>query len=72
EVGVSCVIGSLVVRSGDWIFADRSGAVVIPDPLLDEVLEDAMRIEETEARILARIRDGASLVDLVDGAAGRI
>jgi regulator of RNase E activity RraA len=50
-------IGGVTVFPGDWIYADASGAVVIPPADLRAVLEEATSIEERDARIVARMRD---------------
>jgi len=41
----------------DWIYADRSGAVVIPAADLRTILEEAARIEERDAAEVARLRE---------------
>jgi regulator of RNase E activity RraA len=54
--GVPVVVGGVSVMPGDWIYADSSGAVVIPPGDLREVLEEASRIEERDAAEVARMR----------------
>ena len=53
---VPVAIGGVTVLPGDWIYADRSGAVVIPPDDLREILEEAARIEERDAREVQRMR----------------
>jgi 4-hydroxy-4-methyl-2-oxoglutarate aldolase len=35
---------------GQYVFADRSGAVVIPDKQIEDVLADARSVEADDAR----------------------
>lgn len=43
------VVGEVTVAPGDYVYADRAGAVVVPRALADEVLDEAVRIEEEDA-----------------------
>jgi 4-hydroxy-4-methyl-2-oxoglutarate aldolase len=54
--GVPVVLDGVGVLPGDWVFADGAGAVIVPASAVREVLEDARRIEESDAAALARIR----------------
>jgi regulator of RNase E activity RraA len=54
---VPVAVGGVTVIPGDWVYADRSGAVVIPPDDLRAVLEEAARIEQRDAEIVARMRD---------------
>ena len=54
--GVPVAVGGVSVIPGDWVYADRSGAVVIPHDDLRAVLEEADRIEERDAAAVARMR----------------
>jgi regulator of RNase E activity RraA len=53
---VPVAVGGVTVLPGDWIYADRAGAVVIPAGDLREILEEAARIEERDAAEVARMR----------------
>ncbi len=57
DAGAPVAVGGVTVVPGDWIYADRSGAVVIPGPDLRPVLEEAARIEERDAAEVARMRE---------------
>ena len=57
DAGVPVAVGGVTVLPGDWIYADRSGAVVIPAADLREILEEAARIEERDAAEVARMRE---------------
>ncbi len=53
--GVPVAVGGVTVVPGDWVYADRSGAVVIPEGDLRAVLEEAAAIEERDAAAVARM-----------------
>ena len=54
---VPVAIGGVTVLPGDWIYADRAGAVVIPADDLRGILAEAARIEERDTREVERMRD---------------
>lgn len=54
--GVPVIVGGVTVFPGDWVYADRSCAVVIPPDDVRAVLEEALRIEERDAATVARMR----------------
>nr|WP_238585991.1 RraA family protein [Legionella nautarum] len=49
------------VNPGDIIFADDDGVLVIPQHLVDEVIEKAENIKATERKIVAAVKSGLSL-----------
>jgi 4-hydroxy-4-methyl-2-oxoglutarate aldolase len=55
--GVPVAVGGVTVVPGDWVYADRAGAVVIPAADLRPVLEEAARIEERDAAEVERMRE---------------
>jgi 4-hydroxy-4-methyl-2-oxoglutarate aldolase len=63
-------IGGVTVNPGDWVVADGDGVVVIPAARLDAVLAQAEADLETEARIMARVQGGASVMDAVTAELG--
>lgn len=71
SAGQSCRIGDVVVRTGDWVFADRNGVVVLGDDVVLDVVDLAVEIDGHESATLARVRAGERLIDLVDES-GRI
>lgn len=68
DLTVAC--GGATVQPGDVIVGDDDGVLVIPPPLLGEVLEPALRQEAEEAWIAARVAEGAA-VDGLYPLAGR-
>ena len=50
QANVPVVLSGVGVMPGQYVFADRSGAVVIPDAQIEEVLEAARAVEAEDAR----------------------
>ncbi|HEY6798668.1 MAG TPA: hypothetical protein VI248_28655 [Kineosporiaceae bacterium] len=66
DVGGRCVIGSVLVTTGDWVFSDLNGTVLVPAERLDDVLDAAVGIESSERRISERVAAGERLPHVVD------
>jgi regulator of RNase E activity RraA len=56
--------GGVAVFPDDVVVVDQDGAVVIPQVLLDGVVEQAVEQEHMEAWIMAEVEKGASLPGL--------
>ena len=56
EVNVPVSVNGVTVVPGDYVYADDSGAAVIPASVLQPVFEEAMKIEEADALSIQRIR----------------
>lgn len=52
---VAVEIGGVCVIPGDYVYADASGAVVIPRPSLQRVIAEALNVEAEDARSLQEI-----------------
>ncbi len=52
---VAVEVGGVSVMPGDYVYADESGAVVIPSASLKRVLEEALGVEAEDARSLEEI-----------------
>jgi regulator of RNase E activity RraA len=52
---VAVEIGGVCVIPGDYVYADASGAVVIPRASLKQVIDEALRVEAEDARSLEEI-----------------
>ena len=55
DANVAVEIGGACVFPGDYVYADRSGAVVIPRASLTRVIDEALTIEAEDARALKEI-----------------
>jgi regulator of RNase E activity RraA len=55
QANVPVVISGVGVMPGQYVYADSSGAVVIPDGQLDEVLAEVRKIEAEDKRFRAEI-----------------
>jgi regulator of RNase E activity RraA len=53
-------IGGVSVVPGDYIYAAADGAVVIPRGLIDRVLDEAIKVEDEDAKFAQQIADEAS------------
>lgn len=66
ETGTECRIGDVRIVTGDWVFTDGNGTVVVRDDVLLEVLAKAVAVERAEASILQQLRAGRPLPEIVD------
>lgn len=55
QANVPVVLKGVGIVPGDYVFADGSGAVVIPAGLVEQVVAEAARVEEEDARATAEI-----------------
>ncbi|MFC0862282.1 RraA family protein [Sphaerimonospora cavernae] len=60
SVGTPLEIAGVPVRDGDTIVMDRDGVAVVTDP---EVLADAYTYAEAEEKVVAALRQGATLAE---------
>ena len=56
QANVPVVMSGVGIVPGDYIFADSSGAVVIPAGQIDDILDEAMRVREEEGEFIESIR----------------
>ncbi|WP_127579406.1 RraA family protein [Paenibacillus koleovorans] len=63
--GEAVVCGGVVVHTGDLIIGDDDGVVVVPKEQIEEMLQAAAHIEELEADIARKVKDGAHIADLI-------
>ena len=54
-------IGPITVRPGDWVIADGSGVVFIAAENLNAVVEQAEKLAQREAQLVADIESGTSV-----------
>jgi len=64
-VGGPVGVGDVAVRTGDWVVGDADGVVVVPSGTLDDVLAAGRARAEKEDGMFARLRDGATTIDLL-------
>ena len=57
--------GGVQVRPRDLVIADHSGVVFIPSERAEEVIETAERITDREAAMVAAVRSGRSVVEVM-------
>lgn len=58
--------GGVEVNTGDWIFGDEGGVVVVASELLEKVISEAIQIKKNEDKILHQIEEGTSLSNILD------
>lgn len=63
EANRPVVVSGVTVRPGDYVFADASGAAVIPAAQVLSVFQEANRITQDEAAFVDRIRNEASAAE---------
>jgi 4-hydroxy-4-methyl-2-oxoglutarate aldolase len=72
EVGGIVRVGDVAVQTGDWVVGDADGVVVVAAGSLDEVLAAGRARAEKEEGLFARLRDGATTIQLLDLDAARV
>lgn len=64
EVGAPVVVGGVAVRTGDVVFADCDGVVVVPAEESDDVFARALAKHEHEGDIVQRIMSGEPIMGI--------
>ena len=57
-LGDPITIGSVTIRSGDFIIADMDGAVIIPQEVVEEVITETEKVMTTESEMRKAILSG--------------
>ena len=57
------MIGGVTIRTGDYVMADRDGAVIIPQEIIAEVTERVEQVLQTENKVRTSILEGVDPVD---------
>ncbi len=57
-LGEPVTIGSVTIRSGDWLLGDRDGVVIIPKEIAEDVVSDTEAVMGTEGDMRRAIMDG--------------
>lgn len=50
-------VRGVTVIPGDWVYADGSGAVIIPASVVEQVLHEAAELEVADVAVVERSRD---------------
>lgn len=61
--GEPIVIGDVAIRSGDYLFADRDGVLVIPGEVAEEVASRVEEVLRTENKVRTAILQGVDPVE---------
>ena len=56
--GEPIIIGEVTIHSGDYVMADRDGAVIIPAALAEQVTEETEKVMNTESLVRKAILQG--------------
>ena len=59
-------IGGVTIAPGDFVLGDLDGILVLPEAVVDEVLEQAESIREREDIVRDALQDGGSIRDLFE------
>lgn len=57
-LGESVTIGTMTIKTGDWLLADRDGIVVIPQSLAERAVSRTEEVVTTESTMRKAILDG--------------
>jgi regulator of RNase E activity RraA len=64
DANVPVLVSGVLIRPGDFIFADLDGVVVIPSELVEEVVARAEAVVSSEGEIRAAVSSGEPLADM--------
>ena len=68
ELQVTLCCGRVPVSPSDWIVADNSGVVVVPQKMLEQVAVEAERIHRLESSMADFLQQGRSLAEAAHAA----
>ena len=71
-VGGPVLVGDVTVQTGDWVVGDADGVAVVPAGAVDAVLAAGRARAEKEDGLFARLREGATTIDLLGLDASRV
>jgi regulator of RNase E activity RraA len=61
--GGPIVIGGVSIRTGDYLMADRDGALIIPQEIIEDVTAKVEDVLQTENKVRTAILQGIDPVD---------
>jgi 4-hydroxy-4-methyl-2-oxoglutarate aldolase len=65
SVGITAMVGGVLVSSGDWVVGDRDGVTVVAGGSLQAVIEAGRARATKEAGMFERLRAGSTTVELL-------
>jgi 4-hydroxy-4-methyl-2-oxoglutarate aldolase len=63
--GTPVVMAGVTVHEDDYVIADRCGTVFVPHDRIEEVLDLAERIARRQQQMVAAVRAGRSVADVM-------
>lgn len=63
DIGRTVLVDGVVVRTGDWIVADDTGILAVPQDVVDDVISLAETFMTEDQKAAEAIRDGMSFSD---------
>ena len=66
KVGEPVVLGGVRISTGDLIVGDRTGTVVVPFEMLDQVIETVDRVAGLEAEMDAKVAAGQKMPGAIE------
>ena len=64
DVNVPIACGDAPVFPGDMVVGDSDGVIVIPNHLVDDIIEEGLKMEEFEQFVTEQVEQGKSIVGL--------
>ncbi len=65
KINVDICLNGIEINSGDYIFGDGCGVVVIPQNIFEDILKYFWEIKTSEKGIINQINDGKSLLEIL-------
>jgi 4-hydroxy-4-methyl-2-oxoglutarate aldolase len=66
KLNVPICIGGVLINPGDIVIGDQDGVVVVRQDEIDDAIRSSQAREEKESMYRARIREGATTVELLE------
>jgi regulator of RNase E activity RraA len=66
SAGDQCMVGDICVHTGDWVFGDDTGIVVLPAASAREIVSRALEILNAEEALQLKLDSGLGLMDVLD------
>ncbi|MDB4987430.1 MAG: dimethylmenaquinone methyltransferase [Myxococcaceae bacterium] len=66
STGTECIVDDILVRTGDWVFGDSTGIIVVPVAHAQEAVGRALEILDAEASIDGSLNSSESLFSVLE------